>query len=99
LLSQKFWGYPLGFDGFCDVCNGFRIVYPVVLLFFVVVILHTTNRGAGASFFWLFVTKMRGQRDDVVRLRQLFVGKRCRRGVRRSPRSCKMILLILPCPI
>ena len=42
---------------------------------------------------------MRGRRDDDVRLRWLFVGKRCRRGVRRSPRSCKMILLISPCPI
>ena len=42
---------------------------------------------------------MRGRRDDDVRLRRLFVGKRCRCGVRRSPRSCKMILLILPCPI
>jgi hypothetical protein len=50
-------------------------------------------------FFWLFVTEMRGRRDDDVRLRRLFVGKRCRCGVRRSPRSCKMILLISPCPI
>jgi hypothetical protein len=30
---------------------------------------------ARSNFFWLFVTKMRGRRDDNVRLRRLYVGK------------------------
>ncbi len=54
---------------------------------------------ARSYFFWLFVTKMRGLRDDNVRLRRLYVGIRCKHGVRRSPKSCKLILLISPCPI
>ncbi len=49
--------------------------------------LHTTKSWRGSCVFWLFVTMMRGRRDDDVRLRRLFVGKRCKRGVRRSTES------------
>jgi hypothetical protein len=51
-----------------------------IVLFFVLffVILHTTKSWRG--FF--FVTKMRVQRDYDVRPRRLFVGKRCREGVK-----------------
>ncbi len=45
------------------------------------------------------MTKMRGRRDDNVRLRRLYVGKCCKRGVRRSPKNCKLILLLSLCPI
>jgi len=50
-------------------------------------------------FFWLFVTMMRGRRDDEARLSWCFVGERCKHGVRGSTKSCEMVLLISPCPI
>jgi hypothetical protein len=65
---------------------------------FIVLILHTTKSWRGSYFFWLFVTTMRGQRDDDVRLRRLFVGELCKRGVRGSTKSCEMVFLISPCP-
>ncbi len=47
----------------------------------------------------MFVAKMTIQLDDDVRPRRLFVGKRCKRGVKRSTKSCEMVSLISPCPI
>ena len=50
-------------------------------------------------FFWLFVTMMRGRRDDEARLSWCFVGERCKHGIRGSTKRCEMVLLISPCPI
>ncbi len=94
-LGQKFRGYPLGFDGFFALGSDDR----VVCLLGWVVYLHTTKLWRGGCVFWLFVTMLRGRRDDDVRLRRLFVGERCERGVRRSTKSCAMMLLISPHPI
>ena len=54
---------------------------------------------ARGLFLWLFVMKMMIQRDNDVRPRRLFVGKRCKRRVKKSTRSSEMVLLISPCPI
>ena len=98
LLSQKFRGYPLGFDGFVTYVTG-SVPCAQFCYCFVVLILHTTKSWRGSYFFWLFVTMMRGRRDDEARLRWPFVGERCKHGVRGSTKSCEMVLLISPCPI
>ena len=74
------------------------VSYTSYIIVFVVVISHTTKSWRGSDFFWLFVTKVRGGRDNDVRLRRLFVGELCKRGVRGSAKSCEMVFLISPCP-
>jgi hypothetical protein len=55
LLSQKFRGYPLGFDGFYDYVT-VSVTYAQLYYCFVVLILCTPlNCGAGVIFFFFLV--------------------------------------------
>ena len=49
----------------------FPFLMPSCIIVFVVIILHTTKLWRGSYFFWLLVMKIRGRRDDDVRLRRL----------------------------